>query len=204
MTQKRTKITKEDSSYHHGELKKALVIAARKILKKQGLDALSLRSLARELGVSQMAPYAHFKDKQALVQAIASSGYEELAIRMIEAQKQNANAKGRGLAYIYGVEYILYAIENPDLYRLMLSQINPIKQSTQKQKNREVWNISQRPFLLLFSAFANDKMNKETAYAKALGSWSIVHGIATLAIDGHLDLPEGMDIIQLFQMTIES
>lgn len=204
MTQKRNKLQKEESSYHHGELKLALILAARKILKKQGLDALSLRGLAREIGVSQMAPYAHFKDKQSLIQAIASSGYEELAIRMGEAQKKNSGIKGRELAYIYGVEYILFAIENPDLYRLMLSQINSIKQNKLKNKNKEIWNISQKPFLLLYTAFANDKLSKETAYAKALGSWSIVHGIATLAIDGHLELPEGMDIIQLFRMTIES
>jgi AcrR family transcriptional regulator len=203
MAQKKEKSSKEESNYHHGELKKALILAARKILRKQGVQELSLRGLAREIGVSQMAPYAHFKDKQTLLEAIASSGYEDLSKKMVDAQKENPLTKGRDLAFLYGVEYILFALENPDLYKLMLNQITPMKQKSKKEKGKEIWNASQRPFLLLFSAFADGKMPRDIAQVKALGSWSIVHGIATLAIEGHLQLPKGTDVIQFFKTTIE-
>lgn len=204
MASKKEVRSKEENSYHHGDLRKALLFAAKKKLRKTGIGSLSLRALSRDIGVSAMAPYAHFKDKQSLLQAVASSGYEDLTQRMLTIQKENQGIVGRKLAFLYGVAYIQFAIENPDLYRLMMSQITPMKANAKKSLDREIWMSSQRPFLLLYSAFSLEKFPKALAHAKALGSWSIVHGIASLAIEGHLELPEGMDIIQLFATTIES
>lgn len=151
-----------------------------------------------------MAPYAHFKGKQELLQAVAASGYDELADNMVVAQKENQKARGRSLAYHYGVEYIRFAMKHPNLYRLMLNQIDLDKKSTQEAANKEIRMSSERPFRLLYVAFAGERVSKELAHAKALGAWAIVHGIASLAIDGHLVLPEGMDVYQLFKVTVGS
>ncbi|TGM23932.1 TetR/AcrR family transcriptional regulator [Leptospira meyeri] len=204
MARKKEKIDKQTTSYHHGDLRPALLAAARSLLQKQGADALSLRSIASAIGVTHMAPYAHFKGKQELLQSVAASGYDELAANMLKAQKKHPNVHGRMMAYHYGVEYIHFAIENPSLYRLMMNQIDLGKKKGSETNEREIWVSSQRPFRLLFAAFANEKVSKQIAHARALGAWATVHGIASLAIDGHLVLPEGMDVIQLFKATVSS
>ena len=188
--------------YHHGDLRPALIQAARHILHEKGIEALSLRLIAKEIGVSHMAPYAHFKGKQDLLAAVAASGFDELATNMIEAQKKHAKAKGQALAILYGVEYIRFALSNRNLYRLMLSQMNQ-DDSTGKANPRSQVR-SQRPFRLLYSAFAAASPNKKTAHTKAVGAWAVVHGIVSLSMDGHLVLPEGVDAVQLFKTTVGS
>lgn len=204
MAKKKQSQDKVTSSYHHGDLRPALIAAARTLLQNQGTEALSLRSIASAIGVTHMAPYAHFKGKQELLQAVAASGYNELADNMLVAQKENPKARGRSLAYHYGVEYIRFAMKHPNLYRLMLNQIELDKKTAKEATNKEIWMSSERPFRLLYAAFAGERSSKELAHAKALGAWAIVHGIASLAIDGHLVLPAGMDVYQLFKVTVSS
>ncbi|TGL45043.1 TetR/AcrR family transcriptional regulator [Leptospira perdikensis] len=204
MAVKKRNQDKGTTPYHHGDLRPALIIAARNLLQKQGIESLSLRSIASAIGVTHMAPYAHFKGKQELLQAVAASGYDELAAIMLAVQKNHSKVRGRLLAYYYGVEYIQFAIVNPNLYRLMLNQIDLEKKIGLESPDREIWVSSQRPFRLLYAAFANERVSKELAHARALGAWATVHGIASLAIDGHLVLPEGMDVIQLLKTTVSS
>ncbi|TGK51822.1 TetR/AcrR family transcriptional regulator [Leptospira kanakyensis] len=204
MAGKKQKENKPQTPYHHGDLRPALIAAARGLLQNQGTDALSLRSIASAIGVTHMAPYAHFKGKQELLQAVAASGYDELATNMLKVQKIQPKARGRILAYNYGVEYIQFAIANPNLYRLMMNQIDLEKKISLESPDREIWVSSQRPFRLLYAAFANERVSKNLAHARALGAWATVHGIASLAIEGHLVLPEGMDVIQLFKTTVSS
>ncbi|MCW7470046.1 TetR/AcrR family transcriptional regulator [Leptospira kanakyensis] len=204
MAGKKQKENKPQTPYHHGDLRPALIAAARGLLQNQGTDALSLRSIASAIGVTHMAPYAHFKGKQELLQAVAASGYDELAANMLKVQKILPKARGRILAYHYGVEYIQFAIANPNLYRLMMNQIDLEKKISLESPDREIWVSSQRPFRLLYAAFANERVSKNLAHARALGAWATVHGIASLAIERHLVLPEGMDVIQLFKTTVSS
>ena len=65
--------------YHHGDLKVSLIEAANTILLRDGADALSLRAIAAEVGVSHMAPYAHFKNKKELISSIAEAGFVQMA-----------------------------------------------------------------------------------------------------------------------------
>lgn len=67
-----------DTPYHHGDLARALTSAARRAIRRVGIEGLSLRDLARELGVSPNAPYRHFADKGALLAAVAATGYRDL------------------------------------------------------------------------------------------------------------------------------
>src|SRR5690349_24505577 len=76
----------ESRPYHHGDLRRALVDAARRLLEAEGPSALSLRAVAREAGVSPAAPYHHFKDKAELLDAVAQEGWEMLQVMMEEAK----------------------------------------------------------------------------------------------------------------------
>src|SRR3954465_7072213 len=76
----------ESRPYHHGDLRRALVDAARRLLEAEGPTALSLRAVAREAGGSPAAPYHHFKDKAELLDAVASEGWDMLNGAMAEAK----------------------------------------------------------------------------------------------------------------------
>ena len=106
----------EARPYHHGDLRRALVDAARRLLEQEGPTALSLRAVAREAGVSPAAPYHHFKDKAELLDAVAQQGWDMLHAQMGEAK---ANAVGRAQLTALGIAYVCFARDNPALYRVM-------------------------------------------------------------------------------------
>lgn len=102
--------------YHHGDLRRALIDAARRILESEGPGALSLRAVAREAKVSPAAPYHHFKDKSELLDAVAHEGWDELG----ESMAGNGRAvSDRERVNDIGVAYVKFATANPALYRVM-------------------------------------------------------------------------------------
>ena len=107
----------ERQTYHHGDLRDALVRAARTILEKQGLAALSLRGAARAAGVSPAAPYHHFPDKHSLLDAVAVQGFDALTSAMDKRMAKKKDPSARLDAS--GVGYVVFALENPALFRLM-------------------------------------------------------------------------------------
>ena len=98
------------STYHHGELRPALLRAAAKILEKEGRDAISLRDLARRSGVSHNAPYRHFADRQALLAALAEEGFALLAAAL-EGKPWREQA----------MAYLRFGIANPERFSLMFT-----------------------------------------------------------------------------------
>ncbi|HRD45699.1 MAG TPA: TetR/AcrR family transcriptional regulator [Caulobacter sp.] len=109
--------TVENRPYHHGDLRRALVDAASRILENEGPSALSLRAVAREAGVSPAAPYHHFKDKGELLDAVAHVGWDILGEGMREARESAADP--RQVMTEIGVAYVQFAQRHPALYRVM-------------------------------------------------------------------------------------
>src|SRR5207245_6722607 len=107
--------------YHHGDLRRALVTAARRLLEAEGAAALSLRAVAREAGVSPAAPYHHFKDKCELMDAVAHEGWQMLGEAIAAARAAQPDVH-RVLGDI-GVAYVAFARANPALYRVMYDGI---------------------------------------------------------------------------------
>ncbi|MFT4253985.1 MAG: TetR/AcrR family transcriptional regulator [Caulobacter sp.] len=103
--------------YHHGDLSRALVEAARRILETDGPAALSLRAVAREAGVSPAAPYHHFKDKGQLLEAVAHEGWVALDEALMKA-RQDSDSDRQRMTNL-GVAYVTFARDNPALYRVM-------------------------------------------------------------------------------------
>lgn len=106
----------EKDPYHHGDLRNALLAAAREILDEAGVSGLSLRAVARRAGVSQTAPYRHFKDKAALIAAIATDGF--LVLKDTLEAASDEGQEGEGL-HSLGRAYVNFARKNTGLYRLM-------------------------------------------------------------------------------------
>ena len=190
--------------YHHGDLKVSLIEAANIILLRDGADALSLRAIAAEVGVSHMAPYAHFKNKKELIKSIAESGFVKMAETMeavaFELKKDQSLTPGE-LVLAYGASYLEFATLNPQLYRLMLGQVETSGRKNKKDDiaqtvtadsvNSPLIESTKKPFILLREAFALRGDNDDKVKAQALGAWSMVHGMAALIIEGHIQVPKG-------------
>ncbi len=110
------------TTYHHGDLKNALIQAGVDILARDGLGGLSLRKVAKQAGVSHTAPYAHFKDKQALIAAISTEGFKQLHSQ-IESVKKTYRAKPETLLIETAWAYVQFALNEPDRFKLMFSSV---------------------------------------------------------------------------------
>ncbi|MFE1197014.1 TetR/AcrR family transcriptional regulator [Streptomyces olivaceoviridis] len=106
--------------YHHGDLRAALLKSAERTLRDKGVGALSLRELARDVGVSHAAPGRHFKDKQALLDALALDGYERMNQALAAADRPDRPFEERMTAFARA--YLGFAVENPELLELMFAR----------------------------------------------------------------------------------
>lgn len=166
-----------DRAYHHGELPAALIAAARALLAEDGTEALSLRAVARRAGVSAMAPYRHFPDKEALLAAVAAEGFRDLAT-VLEAADRAGPAEQALLEQ--GVAYIRFACTHTALFRLMFG---PPRTGPHPALKRH----EGRAFTILAERVAAETP-EPLRHSRTLAAWSLVHGLASLMIDGQIDM----------------
>jgi AcrR family transcriptional regulator len=177
-------------TYHHGDLRRQLIQTAETLIAKQGVEAISMRTLSREIGVSHTAAYRHFQDKQELLRALAQNGFAALAQRL---ERVAAQWRDNPLAHILaqGKAYIDFALENPSRYRIMFGPIL-IHNRIEPEFNQAV----RQAFTPLLSAIAQGQQRKEIRNDNVLElasmCWSLVHGFSQSIIDGQL-LPVLMD-----------
>src|SRR6201996_6519319 len=106
--------------YHHGNLRSALLTAAERTVRERGVQDLSLRELAREIGVSHGAPRRHFPDRQALLDALAQSGFERLRLEL-RAAVDGAGDEFEARLHATAAAYIRFATADPALLELMFA-----------------------------------------------------------------------------------
>jgi AcrR family transcriptional regulator len=109
-----------DQPFHHGNLRAVLLDQAQAVLRKRGIDALSLRELAREAGVSHGAPRNHFIDRGALLDALAERGFIRLADEIREAASHSPDDYARAL-HAAGSAYVSFAVKDSALLDLMFA-----------------------------------------------------------------------------------
>ncbi|MFL4905331.1 TetR/AcrR family transcriptional regulator [Streptomyces sp. MMS24-I2-30] len=169
--------------YHHGDLRAALLTSAERTLRERGVAALSLRELARETGVSHAAPGRHFKDKQALLDALALTGYERLT-QALEAADRSGPALEPRLAEL-GRAYLGFAIDNPELLELMFTRKHDPDSSALLAAAAE------RSFGSLIQVFTEAQERGEIVPGDperlSLVAAANLHGLATLVANGTLD-----------------
>jgi AcrR family transcriptional regulator len=168
--------------YHHGELRDALLTAALAMLEREGPAALSLRALARAVGVSAMAPYHHFADREALLAAVAIAGFERL--QQQKAENEAAHVSARDALVAGAANYVRFILDNPNLYRLMKGP-----EFSSSKRHPELSEAAAAPGRTLVKLIArlldeNDVRGPTEQYALAL--WGLAHGVGTLALDGQL------------------
>ena len=185
MNKKKSVSENEPPAYHHGDLKNALVAAALSILARDGINALSLREVARSAKVSHAAPYRHFRDKEALVASIAEEGFRRLSGYMYAEIKKYPD-DFRKQFEASGVGYIKFAKENPEYIKIMFG--NHISCREDFPSLTETGRVS---FMILVDSIRrcqeNDIIKKGDPLEIALSAWSMTHGFSLLLIDGQLD-----------------
>lgn len=166
----------ESRPYHHGDLRRALVDAARRLLEAEGPSALSLRAVAREAGVSPAAPYHHFKDKAELLEAVAHEGWEMVSRLMTEAK---AGTTGPHQLTALGIAYVCFARDNPALYRVMYDGARDKEALPDGvQHDKESAYCMVRDTMIEHGANPDDEVHLELASAAA---WCGAHGLAEMA-----------------------
>ena len=175
------------STYHHGDLRAALLDAGLRLLAERTADDVSLREMAREVGVSATAVYRHFPDKGALMSALAQEGL----VRLAAAQHQAAEAAGGGAAGFgaTGRAYVRFALANPALFRLIFSSPAP---ADLLQRGPE--HSSDAITFLKANAAGQVRpgADERVVEAVALQAWSVAHGLAMLMLDGQVPADDAL------------
>jgi len=173
--------------YHHGGLETALLDAGIALLKTENLESLSLRQIARQVGVSPTAVYRHFPDKSALLRALAAKGFEMLGGLQSAAASAAAPSGPNAAFAASGAAYVRFALENPAIFRLMFTSAPP----------KNLFEIPPEhlsgPLKMLrdnVTAIAPQAASPESQKILAIRAWSLVHGLAVLALDRMITLDE--------------
>lgn len=172
---------KPKDGYHHGDLESALVLEAKRLVAKNGVENISLRQIAVSLEVSPSAVYHHFPDKDALLKAAAKSVFEEMASfqeLQLAQFKPTSSLSARRRFRALGISYVEYAKRNPNLFRLCFG---PYCGGFDMAKEES------RPWQLLVSCMDDlsrygEVHPKMRPYAEMM-AWSAIHGAATLVLD---------------------
>jgi AcrR family transcriptional regulator len=176
--------TRMANPYHHGNLKQALVVAALEILYADGAAAMTLRAVARRAGVTQAAPYHHFADRDALLAAVAEVGFSQL-LGALDAARAEVSTNPRRTMQDLAVVYVRFAVEHPAHYRLMFGNVLA-ERSPYPEVGRSVLELRTRIADVIVSLQARGLARRGEPGDLALTVWSLVHGLATLMIDGQI------------------
>jgi len=172
------------TTYHHGDLKNALVKAGVEILTREGLGGLSLRKVAKQAGVSHAAPYSHFADKQALIAAISTEGFKQL-YSQIKSVLEEHRGDAETLLLETAWAYVQFALNAPDRFKLMFSSV------LEKEKEyAEFVEISQENFVQLVEIVEICQgagiLKHGASEVVAVSVWSTVHGFTSLLLEGQI------------------
>ncbi|RMX06455.1 TetR/AcrR family transcriptional regulator [Corticibacter populi] len=181
-------------TFHHGDLRAALVAEAIGILRREGVEALSLRGIARAAGVSQAAPYRHFADKAALLAEVSEQGFLLLQQRFAQCAQCVATPPAR--LRVLGEAYVTFALEEPALFRLMFGAgmrapaSHPAVPSGSSEPPAPAApaapNAAASAYAQLRDAVAmvvGGTSGPRQCEAACVAAWSLVHGLSVLLID---------------------
>jgi AcrR family transcriptional regulator len=182
---------KTTKSYHHGDLREALIRAGRAILEKDGVEALTLRACARKAGVSHAAPQHHFASISDLLAEIAATGFEDFvrALDMGAARSSSPVEKLKAM----GQSYVAFARERPAVYQLMFGVAAPLSSARLRDARIAAWEQLAKA---VSAAAGPDETD-----AKAMQVWSTVHGFAMLVIGQQL--PPKISLSQALKRVVD-
>lgn len=181
------------ASYHHGDLKQALIDAANKILDEEGYEELTLRKCAKAAGVSASAPMHHFPSISDLFASIAAKSLINLIEEAVESVRNNKKKKANK-AELLGKAYINYAKNKPARYRIIFSHKVNVKNTEYTEAIK-----------YCFSTMANflkeiyPKDSDKAIHSAVLKMWCTIHGYSNLVLDDRIEF---LSELALFQKSL--
>ncbi|MEM8562003.1 MAG: TetR/AcrR family transcriptional regulator [Pseudomonadota bacterium] len=182
-------MSKKQRQARRPDLRAELLEAAEKRVKEGGVSSLSLRNLAADVGVTTMATYHHFANKEALLVQIAINGYEELTAMMVADLSDDASPNENVKSIMRG--YFKYALNNLSVYHLMFGQ-----EIQGKQTIPEFKEAASKNFYIWASALAKhlEDMDHEVDVDDVgIAFWALLHGLVCLVSDGTILFKAGND-----------
>lgn len=179
---------KKKDTYHHGNLRECCIKEGLKILSKVGPSGLSLREIARKLGVSHGAPYNHFSNRNDLMAAIAEEGFKTFT-NYLKLEDEPADLPPLERFLKMGHAFLKFAQEHPDSFRLMFTKVIP-----DHLEYEELKCAGEDSFAVLLNAvqaMQNEGILKEDAPIEmCIHIWSTLHGYASLILDDRFEFLE--------------
>jgi AcrR family transcriptional regulator len=176
------------NTYHHGNLKEAIILEALSLLALQSTKELSFRQISRNIGVVSSAPYNHFKNKEHLLEEIIAVGKNKL-FEIIEIEKKKSSVPSEQLLLI-AKAYLNFALKEKTIFNLMFSETN-----------KDLIFLTDKivlEFLIIVSEkFKVGKRVKLTEKGSAITAWSMIHGLATIINKSNISLLENRLEIKL-------
>jgi AcrR family transcriptional regulator len=175
---------KPKGAYHHGDLERALVEAALRTIRHEGVQGLTLRGVGAQLGVSRTALYRHFEDKAALVARVALEGFT-LFHDALAAAVARANREGGDALEEMARAYVRFAMANQSHYQTMFGGF-----LTDWSRYPDLMQRGEAAFRLLVDAVREEQRKQRLVAGDPVDLaevfWSFSHGISTLGAAGHL------------------
>lgn len=171
--------------YHHGDLRRALIDAAVELIGERGLEGATLREITRRAGVSHAAPYHHFADRNALLEAAAIESFEQLAAHLRAATHR---ARGDGAARVRAVivAYARFALDRRARWRLLIEP-EFVTGPAGTEVTRAAQDVHDAVAEAVRSAIDEGSIRRDTdPRTIAIAAWSSMHGLTTLATGGLL------------------
>ncbi len=185
---------KKNDQYHHGQLRRALLDTALELAASRGVHGFTLRELARHAGVSHAAPYHHFADKAALMEALAQEIFTAFGEALRRAWDTTPGVPMARLMAV-GAAYVRFALDNPSAFRLMFRpELRESTAANRTESHAALAAAARSAFQVLLDAITACQRDGSIAPGDpdpiALTAWSTVHGLASLLLDGLSTEPE--------------
>jgi AcrR family transcriptional regulator len=169
--------------YHHGNLRESLLDAALHLIADEGPSGFNLREVARRAGVSHNAPYRHFRDKEQLLATVAAEGFRELHAAMLEGASTESTLIGK--LKRSGYAYVAFALRRPEHFAVMFDLPDSARAEAFAML-LEIIGLCQ----------SEEQLPEGGAEYRAMMAWSLVHGIARLAVAKRLPLRSQDEVLQ--------
>jgi len=186
--------------YHHGDLARALVDTALRMIQEEGIAALTLRGVGARLGVSRTALYRHFDDKEALLARVASEGFKRFHDALARAAAEGEKRGGDPMPAM-AAAYARFARSHPSHYQTMFSGV-----LTEGKRYPELQQNGEAAFNVLLGAIrrgqATGRIRAGDPVELAETTWALSHGIATLTMARLLPSPSKLDELAVRAWTL--